>query len=166
MIHVDNSFAREMNKHKRTFERGDYHGFVKALLLCYCDRPLPEWVADEAIRAAEYTFAHGSTGRGKHGNWRKKRAALKVDQKRFDLVDFHMRARRRSGKSHVSEVARLYGYGKPTPGGSYNIVTREDIFAFVSECLRGKPERGSPEAIKSSYRAILRSKPKRTRGGK
>jgi len=140
---------------------------MEALLLCcWNDRPLPEWVAAIVIRQAEETYEHGSRGPGRHGNWRAVYNQLQIHRRRADLVEMHMQARRQQGRSYVSPLGRVYGYGNPTKGGE-NIVTRKDIFDFVSSQLRKSPARGEPPAIAASYR-LMKSGPRRRRrrGGK
>jgi hypothetical protein len=158
-------FAQEMGEKRRAFfERGDYAAFVHVLMLCFSnERILPEWVQAIVIAQAEEAYATASIGPGRHGNWQAKLAAIKVDHRRYEMVAMQMNARRREGRAYVSELARAYGYGSPTPGGSFNRVTREDIFKFVSQQLRGTPARGTPAAIEESYEKVLHNKPKRKR---
>jgi hypothetical protein len=158
-------FADELANYKQTFDRGDYYGFTAALSLCRDNnKPLPKWVWDIVIQQAMDAFNQGNTGPGRHGNWRAKLKGTLIDQRRHSMVERHLRARHRQGRNYVSELAVDCGYGKPTPGGA-NIVTRDDIFAFVSKELRGEPERGSPENIEESYNRFksgrVRKRPKR-----
>jgi hypothetical protein len=135
--------ADALARYRRTFDQGDYTGVTKALVLCLRNhRPLPDWLADVVIQQACYFFNHGNRGRGKHGGWVKSRAAIEIHRWRFHLADWHLKARRKKGKDYVSELACLYEYGTPTQGGE-NIVTRKDIFEFVSLQLKGDPAQGS-----------------------
>ena len=124
------------------------------------------WFADELANYKQ-TFDRGDyygLVAGRRGNWRAKLKGTLIDQRRHSMAEKHLRARHRQGRNYVSELAVDCGYGKPTPGGA-NIVTRDDIFAFVSKELRGEPERGSPENIEESYNRFksgrVRKRPKR-----
>jgi hypothetical protein len=42
--------AKEIEAHKRGFDKGDYSEFMQALLLsCWNKRPLEDWIADVVI---------------------------------------------------------------------------------------------------------------------
>lgn len=154
----DEFFRGEMERLSAVFAAGDYTAFLEALTLCvWNERPLPGWIADIVMRQAEEAFAASSTGPGRQGNWRAKLLAKRIDDQRADLARFHLRARRRKGRVHVSDLGRLYGYGTQVPEyGGVNIVTRDDIFKFISSQLRGTPAQGTPNAIEDSYKRVNR----------
>jgi hypothetical protein len=156
-------FREEMADRKSRFDGGDYAAFMEALLMCTeSKRPLEEWIAQIVVEHAEYVFAHRSTARGRHGNWRKIQQQVEIDRQRGLLAKWHMDARRKKGRGYVSELGRLYGYGKPLEDGT-NVVTPDDVFEHVSRTLRGKPARGSKEQVEDSYQRIIRGRPKRKR---
>jgi hypothetical protein len=155
---TDAQDATLLARYRKTFEKGDYTGFLEALLFCCWNSvALPDWVATIAIRQAHDAFDRESTGAGKHGNWRAKAGALNVDQIRAQMAHWHLRARHRHGKSYVSDLAALQGYGTPVAEGGPNVVTRDEIFAFISGQLAGTPFRGSKEAIEESYSRVKRA---------
>ena len=149
----------EMRRLRLRFEQGDYAAFMEALRLCiWRGRPLPDWVATQAISNAEAVWEM-STGPGTQGNWRAVRASLQRDERRFDLVNDHLRACRPEGRRHASELALACGYGKPDPKRpSIRIVTKADIYAFVSEELKGTPAQGSPRAVQDSYNKVRKAR--------
>jgi hypothetical protein len=155
----------ELPRLHRQFERADYFAFMEGLLWCCRNaHPLPDWIATIVIGQAEDVFAKGSRDRGKHGNWRATYNALQIDSTRAGMANLHLRARQRRGRLYVSALAKMYGYGREIPGDPvYNIVTRDDVFGFVSRELKGKPARGTPDAVKASYKASRRKGPKRKR---
>jgi hypothetical protein len=155
------SLAGRLARHQRTFEQGNYTGLMEALLPCCChDLPLPKWVYEQVIKQAYDTFARGSRDKGKHGNWLVKLKALQVDRVRAGMVHAHLRPGARGkqvGRGFVSKLAAVYDYGAPSPKhGGARIVTRNDIFKFVSTQLAGTPARGSAGAIKESYEKVKR----------
>jgi hypothetical protein len=149
----------ELPRLRQQFERGDYSAFMEGLLFCCWNaQPLPDWIAIIVIDQAEDVFAKASTGPGRHGNWSARDAALQIETMRAGMADFHLRARQRRGRFFVSELARVFGYGREIPGDSVNIVTRTDVFEFVSQQLKGKPAQGSPAAIEAAYKASRRKR--------
>ena len=146
-------FEAELQRLHSEFKRQDYLAFFKGLLLCVDNRqPLADWIADVVVRQAEAASVQ-SFGLGRHGNWPAAYKAKYIDDSRASLAKFHLRARRKKGRHYVSELGKLYSYGKPAPQyGGVHIVTRDDVFKFLHEHLRGKPEQGSPAAIEASYK--------------
>ena len=154
----------ELPRLHQQFERRDYMAFMEGLLLCCLNaHPLPDWIAAIVINQAEDVFAKSATGPGRQGNWRAKDGALQIETRRAMLADFHLRARRQQGRFFTSWLGRIFGYGRPIPGDSVNIVTRADVFKFVSQQLMGKTAKGSPDAIEESYNAWKNKRPKRKR---
>jgi hypothetical protein len=157
-------FEPELERHQQTFEKGDYFGLLEALKLCCWNKwPLPDWVSKVVIRQAEDVFLQGSSGPGKHGNWRARREAIEINRRRPGLVAIHRQALRKKGRHYVSGLAFHCGYGKPT-GAEENIATLDDIFEYVSKQVRGTPARGSADAVRNSYFAVKRDwkrKPRR-----
>lgn len=153
-------FESEFARLKAEFNRADYSAFLEVLHLCRWNHwTLPDWAAAIVIQQAEDVFMKSSTGPGKHGNWRASFTAKQVDDHRADLAEFHLTARRRQGRVYVSDLGHLYGYGVNEPVGcSVNIVTRQDIFEFVSRELRGTPAQGSARSVEDSYKRVRRMK--------
>jgi hypothetical protein len=153
-------FGSEFARLQDEFSRADYSAFLQVLHLCFENKvPLPEWAAAVVIQQAEDVFRQSSRGRGKHGNWRASYNAKQINNRRAELAAFHLQARRRQGRVYVSDLGRLYGYGVNKPAGSsFNIVSREDVFEFISKELRGTPAQGTARAIKDSYERVKRAK--------
>ncbi len=153
----DEWLKNEFTGFRRRFEQGDYSAFMQGLLVC-CrnDYPLPDWIASVVISQAETVFADGSTGPGKHGNWRAMDAAIQIEKIRADMVAFHLGARQKRGRAFVSAIAKVFEYGREISAISVNIVTRNDVFEYVSRKLRGTPARGSAAAIEASYKESRR----------
>ncbi|MPZ38500.1 MAG: hypothetical protein GEU95_10590 [Rhizobiales bacterium] len=153
-------FTERFEKLRAQFtQRGDYSAFMEALLLCtWNERPLPDWVANQVVQQAEKQYSlSGTRGPGKQGNWQAAYDQKRIDDRRANLAEFHLNARSRRGRGHVSELATLYGYGKPSSGGA-NVVTKADVFGFVSKELRGTPAQGAAGAVEESYEKVMKAR--------
>jgi hypothetical protein len=148
--------GRILDDYRAEFEQGDYQGFFEALLLCcWSSIPLPEWVYKLVIQHAEDAFNKRATSRGRTGNWRSRLNRLHIDRYRANMVEMHLRFRRRFGRHHVSCMAALDGYGTPSdnhPGE--NVVTLQDILGFLAKEFQGTPYQGGSGAIAKSYKKM------------
>jgi hypothetical protein len=92
---------RILDEYRAEFEQGDYQGFFEALLLC-CWNSIPLQVCTLVIQQAEDAFNKRATGRGRTGNWRSQLNRLQIDRYRANVVEMHLRCRRRFGRQYVS----------------------------------------------------------------
>jgi hypothetical protein len=106
---------QQLDDYRTEFEKGDYQAFFEALLLCcWSSVPLPEWVYTLVIQQAEDAFNKHAIGPGRTGNWRSQLNRLQIDRHRANIVEMHLRCRRRFGRHYVSWMAALDGYGTPS----------------------------------------------------
>ena len=104
---------------------------------------------------AEDAFNKRATGRGRTGNWRSQLNRLQIDRYRANVVEWHLRCRRRFGRHHVSGMAALDGHGTPSDKHpSENIVTLQDILEFLAQKFQGTPYQGGAGAIAKSYKKM------------
>ena len=145
-----------LDDYRAEFEQGDYQGFFEALLLCcWSSVPLPEWVYALVIQQAEDAFNKRATGRGRTGNWRSQLNRLQIDRYRANVVEMHLRCRRRFGRHYLSGMAALDGYGTPSDKHpSENVVTLQDILEFLAKKFQGTPYQGGSGAIAKSYKKM------------
>lgn len=158
----DEYFASESKRLESDFAKGSYPAFMEALLLhVENNQPLPQWISEVVIKQAEAEWLNGKIGPGRHGNWPATDKALNIHKWRAELAVFHLNARQKTGKKYISELGRIFGYGREDPDSALHIVTRDDVFEFVSNSLRGTPAQGSAEQIKESHKLVNGTRKKR-----
>jgi len=158
---------QQLDDYRTEFEKGDYQAFFEALLLCcWSSLPLPEWVYTLVIQQAEDAFNKRATGPGRTGNWRSQLNRLQIDRYRANLVEMHLRCRRRFGRHYVSWMAALDGYGTPsTEHPNENVVTLQDILEFLSKKFQGTPYQGGWQTIEKSYKKMKGLHRRKSKGG-
>ena len=122
----DEYFASELDKCRRAFDGGFYPALLEALWLCGANNvPLPPWVWQPIQAQVEDAYAKGRAGGppGKSGGRRAAAEMARIHYLRWSCAR-HWLANRKCLKH--------WGY-KPT---------REGVFAFVSDRLRGTRCRG------------------------
>jgi hypothetical protein len=158
---------QQLDDYRTEFEKGDYQAFFEALLLCcWSSVPLPEWVYTLVIQQAEDTFNKRATGPGRTGNWRSQLNRLQIDRHRANIIEMHLRCRRRFGRHYVSWMAALDGYGTPSDKHpSENVVTLQDILEFLPKKFHGTLYQGGWRAIEKSYKKMKGLRRRKSKGG-
>jgi len=128
-------FDHLLETYNSEFERGEYTGAVKAVMLCAMNNlPMPDWVGSEASKAIDFYFKNGGAhGRGKTGGHLVQYKRDKLHRRRHHIAEWEL-AKRKS------------------VGGN-----RQQAFERASERLAGTFARGSHEEIERSFNKINRA---------
>jgi hypothetical protein len=125
---------QQMEECRIKFEGGDFRQLIHAFRWCTMySTPLPDWIADEALQALQFTLDNGgAAGRGKTGGHKAQIARDAVHRERHRVAAWQLDRRR-------------------IVGGN-----RADAFKRASEYLAGKFAQGGADAIEKSYNKIAR----------
>jgi|GEM_PF-1822882 len=131
-MELDEFVDKQVADCRRFYELGDYRQLITAFRWCTMyDRPLPAWVADEALNALKFIYeTGGAPGKGKTGGPKTKLIRSKVHRERHRVAAW--------------QLAR-----RDIDGGN-----REAAFERASAHLRGTFAQGSARAVEDSYNLI------------